>query len=201
MSSGTRALGYNWRNILANLSLQPGDSEHEGNDFVSGADIIRDNHYIVLYFGCEWHAVCKNQANPQLIKIYHHLKAIRGNTDKDVEIVYVSIDRDVKAFERFTSTMPWLKVQYDDKEQLITAFQVKKDDARKLPKIVVLDTSNDQNGIMNSGGIINKDAFPELHLRMNKASDESLAKQFPWGVSAADHACAGICALMMCSIQ
>lgn len=202
MSSGTRALGYNWRNILANLSLQPGDSEqHEAKDIISGADILRDNHYIVLYFGCEWHGVCKNQVNPQLIKIYHHLKAIRGNTEKDVEIVYVSIDRDVKAFERFTSTMPWLMVQYDDKEQLIAAFQVKKDDARKLPKIVVLDTSNDQNGIMNNGGIINKDAFPELHLRMNKASDEKLAKQFPWSVSAADHACAGICALMFCSIQ
>lgn len=79
-------------------------------------------------------------------------------------------------------------VQYGDKEQLITAFQVKIDDARKLPKIVVVDTSKDQNEITNNGGIINKDAFPELYLRMKKASDEKLAKQLPWGVSAADHA-------------
>mmetsp|Transcript_15892 Transcript_15892/g.27085 ORF Transcript_15892/g.27085 Transcript_15892/m.27085 type:complete len:200 (+) Transcript_15892:336-935(+) len=199
MKSGTKTLGYNWRDILANLPLQKGD--HKDKDAISGADVLRDNSYIALYFGCEWHPICKNDVNPQLIKIYHHLKAIRDGTDRDVEIIYVSLDRDIHAFERFICTMPWLTVQYGDKEQLVTAFQVKKDDARKIPKIVVLDTSNAQDGNMNNRGIINKDAFPELHLRMKKDSDEKLAKEFPWGVSAAGRAATGMCALMFCSIQ
>ena len=148
--------------------------------------------------------MCKNQSTRNSLKFTRqHLKAIRGNTAKVVEIIYVSIDRDVHAFERFVCNMPWLAVQYNVRQQLITAFQVKMDNARTLPKIVVLDTSDSQNGHMNNGGIINKDAFPELHLRMNTDSDKKLAEQFPWVVSAGEQAGAGaaLCALMYCSIQ
>ena len=110
----------------------------------------------------------------------------------------MSLDKDEKAYERFVRTMPWLSVPWDEaREQLIAAFRVQ-NVAAKLPQVVVLDTTD---GISKHNGIINHNAFPEIQLRMNKDSDESLARQFPWNVSNQAAACTACAALAFCSIQ
>ena len=194
--------GYGWKKILGNISLQRGGAygkKSKEESLVSGADVLRECRYIVLFFGCEWHPFCRSQFTPQLIQIYRHLKTERGgDPEQDVEIVYVSLDKDEKAYERFVRTMPWLSVPWDDaREQLIAAFRVQ-NVAVKLPQVVVLDTTD---GLNNRNGIIHHNAFPEIQLRMNKDSDESLAKQFPWNVSKKAAACTACATLAFCSIQ
>lgn len=205
MSASTKvsvSFGYGWRKIIESISLQRGGAygkKAKEDSLVSGKDVLLSNKYIVLFFGCEWHPFCRDQFTPQLVQIYRHLKATRGgDPEKDVEIVYVSLDRDEKAYQRFVRTHPWLSVPWDEaRELLVAAFRVQSV-ATKLPKVVVLDTSAD--GVKNNG-VLNKDAFPEIQLRMNKDSDEVLAKQFPWRVSAAAHGCTACSALVFCSIQ
>ena len=205
MSASTKvsvSFGYGWRKVLESISLQRGGAQGKKakeESLVSGKDVLRANKHIVLFFGCEWHPFCRDQFTPQLIQIYRHLKAERGgDPERDVEIIYVSLDKDEKAYERFVRTHPWLTVPWDEaRELLIAAFRVQSV-ATKLPKVVVLDTSAD--GVKNNG-VINKDAFPEIHMRMNGDSDEALAKQFPWGVSAAAHGCTACASLVFCSIQ
>ena len=195
--------GYGWKKILGNISLQRGGAYgkkgKEESSLVSGADVLSECRYIVLFFGCEWHPFCRSQFTPQLIQIYRHLKTERGgDPEQDVEIVYVSLDKDEKAYERFVRTMPWLSVPWDDaREQLIAAFRVQ-NVAVKLPQVVVLDTTD---GLHTHNGIIHHNAFPEIQLRMNKDSDESLAKQFPWNVSKKAAACTACATLAFCSIQ
>jgi len=205
MSSSTKmsvSFGYGWRKVLESISLQRGGAygkKTKEESLVSGAAVLRTNRYIVLFFGCEWHPFCRDQFTPQLVRIYQHLKAEGGgDPEREVEIVFVSLDKDQAAYERFVRTHPWLTVPWDEaRELLIAAFRVQ-NVATKLPKVVVLDTSADG---AKTNGVINKDAFPELHVRMNKDSDEALAKQFPWGVSAAAHGFSTCAALVFCSIQ
>lgn len=194
--------GYGWKKVLGSISLQRGGAygkKSKEESLVSGADVLRECRYIVLFFGCEWHPFCQSQFTPQLIQIYRHLKTERGgDPEQDVEIVYVSLDKDEKAYERFVRTMPWLSVPWDEaREQLIAAFRVQ-NVAVKLPQVVVLDTTD---GISKHNGIINHNASPEIQLRMNKDSDESLARQFPWNVSKKAAACTACAALAFCSIQ
>ena len=199
MSASTKvsvSFGYGWRKVLESTSLKRGGAygkKAKEESLVSGRDVLQTNKHIILFFGCEWHPFCKEQFTPQLINIYQNLKAERGgDPERDVEIIYVSLDHDEKAYEGFVRTHPWLSVPWDEaRELLIAAFRVQSV-ATKLPKVVVLDTSTD--GVKNNG-VINKDAFPEIQLRMNKDSDEELAKQFPWRVSGEAHGCAA------CSIQ
>lgn len=183
-----------WQPVLKNATLQRSkDSVSRATLTLGGSDVLAKHRHIVLFFGAEWHPLCRQTYTPQLIKVYQHLKEKRGD---DVEFIYVSLDRSKEEFERFCGTHPWLSVAYDDvaRQALISAFGVVAV-AKKLPNLVVLDAQAADTGV------VNRDAIPELYLRMNKSSDKQLADDFPWKVSKAGTVCAASTACLMCAIQ
>lgn len=85
-----------------------------------------------LYFSAHWCPPCRG-FTPQLVAQYGKLQA----AGLPFEIVFVSSDRDEKAFEEYYGSMPWLALPYADrerKEELSNRFGVS-----GIPTLVLLD--------------------------------------------------------------
>lgn len=112
--------------------------------------------YVGLYFSAHWCPPCR-RFTPELAKAYsEHLKA------KDLEIVFVSGDRDEEAFKEYYGEMPWLAVPYakrDLKDKLNKKYKV-----QGIPSFVVLD---------QDGSTIKENARGSF-------SQDPTGKDFPW---------------------
>ncbi|MQM03644.1 hypothetical protein Taro_036431 [Colocasia esculenta] len=61
-----------------------------------------------LYFSARWCSPCL-KFTPKLIYVYANIKEmLLPKEDEDLEVVFVSTDRDQVAFKSYLSTMPWL---------------------------------------------------------------------------------------------
>lgn len=113
--------------------------------------------HIGLYFSAHWCPPCK-QFTPKLIHTYKKVK----EANNDFEIVFVSSDRDEDAFKEYYAEMPWMALDYldrDSKNALSKHF-----DVNGIPSFVILDPDMKlSNG--NARGAIDED--PE-------------GEQFPW---------------------
>lgn len=63
---------------------------------------------ICLFFSANWCRPCKTFV-PLLVQLYNHLKA----DGRNLEIVFVSFDRDEDGFKEHFKCMPWLAVPFD----------------------------------------------------------------------------------------
>ncbi|OAY66751.1 putative nucleoredoxin 3 [Ananas comosus] len=74
-----------------------------------------------LFFSANWCRPCRN-FTPRLIQLYTALK----NTEKDVQIVFVSLDRDENSFLDHFKHMPWLAVPFnvDIRRRLRATFKI-----------------------------------------------------------------------------
>ncbi|XP_062078530.1 probable nucleoredoxin 3 [Humulus lupulus] len=63
---------------------------------------------ICLYFSANWCRPCK-AFTPQLVQLYNSLK----NGGKELEIIFISFDRDNTKFEEHFKCMPWLAVPFE----------------------------------------------------------------------------------------
>jgi len=119
------------------------------------ADVLKGK-YVGIYFSAHWCPPCRG-FTPQLAASYKdHLKA------KDLEIVFVSSDRDEKAFEEYYAEQPWVALPYgkrDKKESLSKKFKV-----QGIPTFVILD---------QDGAVVTTDARGEV-------SEDPEGKNFPW---------------------
>ncbi|XP_043714794.1 probable nucleoredoxin 3 [Telopea speciosissima] len=67
-----------------------------------------DQKTICLFFSANWCRPCRAFI-PQLVKLYNTLR----NTDRNLEIIFVSFDRDENGFREHSKLMPWLAVPFD----------------------------------------------------------------------------------------
>jgi nucleoredoxin len=114
--------------------------------------------YTALYFSASWCGPCKN-FTPKLIEAYNKVKETRD----DFEVVFVSADRDQKAFDSYFGKMPWLSLPYSERgreSDLNELFSVE-----GIPHLVMVDPN---------GKIINKDMVG------NVAADFQKCENFPW---------------------
>jgi len=110
-----------------------------GDEFLSGSegetveiDALRGEGKVIgLYFSAHWCPPCK-AFTPRLVETYNTLKA----AGKQLEIIFVSSDRDAQSFAEYFSTMPWLAIPQGDKRvsQLKKAF-----DVEGIPTLVLID--------------------------------------------------------------
>jgi len=110
-----------------------------GDEFLSGSedenveiDALRGEGKVIgLYFSAHWCPPCK-AFTPKLVQTYSALKA----AGKQLEIIFVSGDRDAQSFAEYFSTMPWLAIPQGDKRvsQLNKAFGVE-----GIPTLVLID--------------------------------------------------------------
>jgi nucleoredoxin len=102
------------------------------NGKVATADALKGKSVLGLYFSAHWCPPCRS-FTPVLNDKYKQLK----EAGKDFEIVFVSSDKNQKAFDDYFSEMPWLALPYaerDTKAELSDLFEVS-----GIPSLVFID--------------------------------------------------------------
>merc|ERR1719453_1344875 len=135
-----------------------------GTEFLRGTDgetadideIKGKGKIIGLYFSAHWCPPCRG-FTPELIKAYtDHLKA------KDLEIIFVSSDRDAASFQEYYETMPWLAIPNGDPRKALLS---KRFGVEGIPSFALVDAA--------TGETINANA-------RGKVSADPTGKEFPW---------------------
>ncbi|MQM19549.1 hypothetical protein Taro_052556 [Colocasia esculenta] len=110
-----------------------------------------------LYFSARWCSPCL-KFTPKLISVYANIKEmLLPKEDEDLEVVFVSTDRDQVAFESYFSTMPWLALPFGDpgSRELTKYF-----DIRSIPCLVILGPD---------GRTLTKEGRSLVNLHLDKA--------------------------------
>ena len=68
---------------------------------------------IGLYFSAHWCPPCR-RFTPELVEWYNELK--KGPLKDKFDIVFISSDREEKAFDEYFDSMPWLALPYAERE-------------------------------------------------------------------------------------
>jgi len=87
---------------------------------------------VLIYFSAHWCPPCRG-FTPKLAEAYSKYVA----AGKNIEIVFVSSDKDASGFDEYFGEMPWLALPFEErerKEALSKQFKV-----RGIPSLVVLD--------------------------------------------------------------
>jgi nucleoredoxin len=95
-------------------------------------DPLADKQVVGLYFSAHWCPPCHG-FTPKLTEVYTVIKG----TDKSLEIVFVSSDRDDVAFDSYHKDMPWLALPFAEralKQTLSKRFKVS-----GIPSLVLVD--------------------------------------------------------------
>jgi len=127
-----------------------------GSEFLSGMDgdtvdveeLKGEGKYIGLYFSAHWCPPCRG-FTPALVSAYKdHLKA------KNLEVIFVSSDRDAGSFAEYYGTMPWLAIPNGDKrkDQLSKRFEVE-----GIPTFVIVDASTGEAITTEGRGMVDAD--------------------------------------------
>uniref|UniRef100_A0A166A577 protein-disulfide reductase n=1 Tax=Daucus carota subsp. sativus TaxID=79200 RepID=A0A166A577_DAUCS len=132
---------------------------------------------IGIYFSANWYPPCRS-FNHLLIDTYEQLKSCSS----EFEIVFVSSDEDLDAFNTFHAGMPWLAIPYSDleaKKELNRRF-----DVEGIPCLVILQPSNDKGdniAAFNDGVELiyryGVQAFPFTKERLEELQEEERKKQ------------------------
>lgn len=118
-----------------------------GNTFVDKSGSSFDasrlaGKHVGLYFSAHWCPPCRG-FTPQLAKSYETMKA----SNKNLEIVFVSSDRDEESFNEYLGEMPWIALPFADRERKATLS--KKFKVQGIPTFIILD---DKGEVVNSRG-------------------------------------------------
>src|SRR3569623_766638 len=70
---------------------------------------INQARYVLFYFSAHWCPPCR-AFTPKLALFYEAANA----SQKQVEIIFVSADRDPAQFHEYFQTMPWLSIPYEN---------------------------------------------------------------------------------------
>jgi nucleoredoxin len=97
------------------------------------ADLLKGKELIALYFSASWCPPCK-VFSPVLASFYE-----RCSKNAKLEIIYVSSDKTVDAFEGYYNTMPWLAIPAEQgsaatKSKLAETFAI-----TGIPALIVID--------------------------------------------------------------
>lgn len=124
---------------------------------------------LCLLFSANWSRPCKAFI-PQLIQVYNDLK----DTGHDLEIIFVSYDRDENGFKEHMKCMPWLVVPFNVNLQMILGDVYK---VNQIPSFIPLDVgtkllAKDAVGLIKDYGA---EAYPFTAKRQYelKALDEA----------------------------
>merc|ERR1719446_1348642 len=112
---------------------------------------------VALYFSAHWCPPCRG-FTPKLAEWYKKDLAAKG-----LEVVFVSSDKDEKAFSEYFGEQPWLALPFENrkkKEELSKKYKV-----QGIPSLVILDAV--------TGAVITKDG-------RSAVSKDPTGLEFPW---------------------
>eukprot|EP01125_Pyxidicula_operculata_P001227 TRINITY_DN11157_c0_g1_i1.p1 TRINITY_DN11157_c0_g1~~TRINITY_DN11157_c0_g1_i1.p1 ORF type:complete len:411 (+),score=121.16 TRINITY_DN11157_c0_g1_i1:55-1287(+) len=122
----------------------------------TSASSLSEKTAVALYFSAHWCPPCRG-FTPKLAEFYN-----KNSASKNLEIVFLSSDKDDAAFSEYFNEMPWLAVPYshrDVKEKLSKKYKV-----QGIPTLVILN---------KDGSVITTDG-------RSKVMKDPEAKEFPW---------------------
>ena len=108
-----------------------------GNELVgqNGATVpvtdLENSPAVAVYFSAHWCPPCRG-FTPVLSEFYEEV----NDGEKQLEIVFVSLDQDETSFKSYFGTMPWLAAKFD--KALVTKIQ-EKIPFQGIPYLVVLN--------------------------------------------------------------
>jgi nucleoredoxin len=117
---------------------------------------VLQGKYVGIYFSAHWCPPCRGFTPKLAVSYEEYLQA------KNLEIVFVSSDRDEKSFNEYFAEQPWVALPYaarDKKESLSKKFKV-----QGIPSFVILD---------QEGNVVTPDARGEV-------SEDPEGENFPW---------------------
>jgi len=120
------------------------------------AEVLKGKKYVGIYFSAHWCPPCRGFTPKLAVSYEESLQA------KDFEIVFVSSDKDEKAFEEYYAEQPWVALpfaQREKKESLSKKFKV-----QGIPTFVIID---------QDGALVTADAREEV-------SADPEGENFPW---------------------
>ncbi|XVE69679.1 hypothetical protein DITRI_Ditri10aG0010400 [Diplodiscus trichospermus] len=123
-------------------STQAAEADHHQQVKISDLE----GKVIGLYFSANWYPPCRN-FNRVLIDVYKQLKSNGSN----FEIVFVSSDEDLDAFNTYRESMPWLSIPFSDletKKALNRKFEVE-----GIPCLVILQPEDNKDGATLFDGV------------------------------------------------
>lgn len=128
-----------------NLVSLLGDTLKSSAGNVRTADALAGKSMVALYFSAHWCPPCRG-FTPLLVNAYmKHLKA------KGLEIVFVSSDRDEKAFNSYFGEMPWLALPFAArglKSELSNKYRVS-----GIPSLILLNSDGSLNTAEGRGRV------------------------------------------------
>mmetsp|Transcript_27919 Transcript_27919/g.20913 ORF Transcript_27919/g.20913 Transcript_27919/m.20913 type:complete len:261 (-) Transcript_27919:88-870(-) len=121
---------------------------------VNTTSALQGKKRIGLYFSAHWCPPCR-QFTPLLAEFY---ETIQQENASDLEIIFVSSDRDGESFNEYFSEMPWLSIPFS--ERGVAASLGTKFGIRGIPALIILNGESgnmiDQDGrstVMQARGI------------------------------------------------
>ncbi|TYH17492.1 hypothetical protein ES288_A05G195800v1 [Gossypium darwinii] len=129
---------------------------------------------IGIYFSANWYPPCRN-FNRVLIGVYEQLKSNGSN----FEIVFVSSDEDLDAFNNYRENMPWLSIPFSDLETKKALNR--KYDVESIPCLVILQPDNTKDDDTYYDGVeliyrYGVDAFPFTKEKLDELRREEKRK-------------------------
>lgn len=130
-----------------------------------------------IYFSANWYPPCQTFTK-LLIDVYEQLKASTGS---NFEVVFVSSDEDLDAFNNYHSSMPWLAIPFSDlvsKKDLNRKF-----DVEGIPCLIILQPNaskdNDSSTLHDGVELVYRygvQAFPFTKERLEELLQEEREK-------------------------
>ena len=115
--------------------------EFESSNGKVSKDDLLSNDLIGVYFSAHWCGPCR-AFTPRLAQFYKNV----NNDIKQIEIIFNSADHDLKGFQEYFSTMPWIATPFDSpsKSQIDEACGI-----NSIPQLIIFDNKGhiiDDNG-------------------------------------------------------
>ena len=91
----------------------------------------KDTPFFGLYFSAHWCPPCRN-FTPKLINFYE----VANKTQKQIEIIFVTSDKNEAEFNEYFGSMPWLSIPFKDEsiDNLKESFEI-----RGIPTFLVFN--------------------------------------------------------------
>ena len=105
--------------------------EVDGKNGKTKLSEIQNSPLIGVYFSAHWCPPCK-AFTPLLSKFYK----IANEKEKQIEIIFISFDRDEKSYKEYYDSMPWLSFPFksEKKEVFAKDFSIK-----GIPALLIFD--------------------------------------------------------------
>lgn len=85
------------------------DQLQNAKGLVPTTDALARKKLIGLYFSAEWCGPCR-EFTPLFAQVYDDIREQRG--EDELEVVYISYDREEEKFKSYFAEMPWLALPY-----------------------------------------------------------------------------------------